>query len=216
MIGLNAIYNNDVIQVFDRSSLTETFTKAIIDLPILGLRKELDSGSNPTIGTFLSPNSIIGVEFPTEIDAVVTIKYTLLSPVNASGLSYNVNDNLVYKTGIFNLFSGTDRIFIDKLYYIDKVRSTADVLFLTEPIEGTGTVYLAYYLEKCIAVFNQIPCKIKSITFSMFEQCCNDKSKDTLDWAYRYMQAIKVQQDCNDCGKMKDLLHKLKNLLDVC
>lgn len=218
MIQLRTVNNvlNGIIDLYDNSNLTDTFTRALIELPSLGLSEELNAGSTPTISGFLSPNSLSKVSFNTRMDEVLTIRYVLLSPVEVSGLSYTVGDNLVYKTGIFNLFSGTDRISIaDNLYTIDKSNSNADMLFLTAPIIESGTVYKAYYLEKCVTVIFDIPLKLKEKTFN-YDNCCDCNAGKTLSQSYLYLEAIKVQEECNDCEKQKLLLNKLKDALDIC
>ena len=220
MIGLRTVNTalNGVIEVFDNSDLIDSFTRAIIELPSLGLSEELNAGSTPTLGAFLSPNSLSGVSFDAKVDEVLTIGYTLLSPLNNSGLTYTVGDNLVYQTGIYNLFSGTNYIFIlDKLYLIDKSMSSADMLFLESPIEDTtSTLYKAYYLEKCVTVIFDIPCKLKTLTFAFDDSCCGCKEEKTLSKAYNYLEAIKVHEECNDCDKQRTFLSKLKDILDIC
>ena len=218
MIQLRTVNDvlNGIIDLYDNSNLSDTFTRALLELPSLGLSEELNAGSTPTISAFLSPNSLSKVSFSARVDEVLIIKYTLLSPVDPSGLSYTLGDNLVYKTGIYNLFSGTDRISIaDILYIIDKSYSTADMLFLTSPIMEEGTVYKAYYLEKCVTVIYEIPIKLKDKTFN-YDSCCDCNEGKTLSQSYLYLEAIKVQEECNDCEKQKLLLNKLKDALDIC
>lgn len=219
MIGLRTVTDvlNSVIQCYDNSSFTETFTRAFLEVPNLGLSKELNAGSTPTLSAFLSPNSLSYVEFPFKNDEVITVLYTLLSPINNSGLGYTVGDNVVYKTGIFNLFSGTDYIYIDKLYKIDKSESTADSLYLTSTIDSwSPNVYKAYFMSKCITVLSDIPCKLKNMTLSMGHNCCDCEDGKTLSESFRILEAIKVGEDCNDCERQKLLLSQLKKILNLC
>lgn len=207
---------NGVLKVFDNSNLDDSFQKGIIKIQKLGLSKELDSGTTPTLSSFLSPNSLSGVEFDTRMDEILEVEYTLLSSLSNSGLSYTLGDNMVYQTGIYNTFSGTDKIFIDQLYTIDKSRSGADFLYLTSPIKASAvTIYKAYYIKKCIVVLFNIPEKIKDLMFS-FNDCCDCKDGDNLCKALQYYEALKIQQDCNDCEKLRAFLAKLKQLLKIC
>lgn len=209
---------NGVLKVFDNSNLDDSnsLEKGIIKIQKLGLSKELDSGTTPTLSSFLSPNSLTGVEFDARVDEVVEIEYTLFRPLSNSGLSYTLGDNLVYQTGIYNLFSGTDKIFIDQLYTIDKSRSGADFLYLTSPIKTSApTVYKAYYFKKCAIAVYKIPQKIKELMFS-FNDCCDCKDGDRLCKVLQFYEALKVNLDCNDCEKLRMFLAKLKSELDIC
>lgn len=220
MIGIRTF--NDVLEgkinIFDNSNLTGTFDKAIVELPNLGLREVLDAGSTPTLSTFLSPNSLSGVEFPARLDEVLTLRYTLLTEISKSGLSYTIGDNIVYKSGIYNMFAGTNYIFIDKLYLIDREMSNQDTLFLTQPISADAEkVYKAYYIEKCVTALYDIPVAIKCLTLEFSDECCDDCSKGKLlTQVHRYWEALKVLEDCNDCDKQRKLLSKLKKALNIC
>lgn len=209
---------NGVIELYDNSSLINSFQRAFIELPDLGLSEELNAGSNPTLSNFLSPNSISGIKFSTKLDKVLTLKYTLLSQIDNSGLSYTLGDNIVYKVGIYNLFSGTDYIYINKLYLIDKALSSQDQLWLKEPIqEVSSSVYIAFYSEQCITVLYQIPQELKKLTLQYSVNCCNDCIEgEILTKAYRYIEALKIQQDCNDCNTQREILQKLKKALQLC
>jgi hypothetical protein len=207
---------NGVIKVFDNSNLDDTFNKGIIKIQKLGLSKELDSGTTPTLSSFLSPNSLTGVEFDARIDEIVEVEYTLLSALSNSGLSYTLGDNMVYQVGIYNTFSGTDKIFIDQLYTIDKTKSGADFLYLTSPIDNSATtLYKAYYIKKCVVVLFKIPDAIKDLLFSASD-CCGYEDGKTLCKVLQYYEGLKIQQDCNDCEKLRSFLAKLKSALNIC
>lgn len=207
---------NGVIQVFDKSNLTDTFDKAFIELPSLGLSKELNSGTTPTLSSFLSPNSLTGIAFNARMDEIVDVKYTLFSALSNSGLTYILGDNIVRQSGIYNLFSQTDYIYIDRLYTIDKSRSGADFLYLTAPIKSNATtVYKAYHTRKCVAILYDIPEKIKQLAMN-FDDCCDCKQGEVLCRVLQFYEAIKVQEECNDCEKLKSFLDKLKQALNIC
>ena len=217
MINLRS--SNDVLQgtvtIYDKSVLEGSFTRAFIALKELGLSKELNAGTDPTLSAFLSPSPVVGVEFEAKVDMRVTVEYTLLSLLDSSGLTFTVGDNIVSKTGIYNLFSGTNYIYIEKLYLIDKSKSTADSLWLTTPIEKTGVVYIAYYIEKCISVLYKIPERLKVLTFEL-DNCCGCRNAQTLSEAYRYMEALKIQADCNGCEELDSIFRELKDILNIC
>ena len=218
MIGLRI--SNDVlngtIQLFDNSNLSGSFSRAIIEIPVLGLSKELNAGSDPALSVFLSPNSL-GIVLPAKVDKVLTIRYSLLSQIDPTGLNYTLGDNLVKKPGIFNLFAGTDYIYINGLYKIDKVQSSADELFLITPIlENSSVAYVTYTTEICYTVLYDIPQKLKKLSFSFNGQCQDCVERKQLSEAFIYLEALKIQIDCNDCFNQNALLKRIKTLLDIC
>ena len=93
-------------------------TRAIIKVKELNIKVELNSGTVPTLNSFLntSNNLLLNVQE----DKVVNISYILLKSINLTGLTYTVGDNLINKEGISSLFVDTDYIYSDRLYKIDK------------------------------------------------------------------------------------------------
>lgn len=218
MIGIRTLNDvlNGVIELFDNSTLAGNFQRAFIELTELGLRQELNAGSQPTLSDYLSLTSIKSVKFNARVDEVVTVKYTLLSELDRSGLSYTLGNNIVTKVGILNEFASTDYIYIGKLYKINRTLSTSDSLWLDNLIDVTsGSIYAAYYMEKCITIKYEIVKAVKALAFN-FNNCCGCEDGKKLSDALKYIEAINVQQDCNDCEKQRKLLYRLKKLLNIC
>ena len=163
----------------------------------------IDNDSTPTI-----------TEYKNNVPYFIELKYAdvfhlyeyQLKNINIG--AYEVGDNIITRTGI--LADSGDYIYGDKIYKIDKDKSTANSLFLTEPIESEFyTLYKATRIVRDQQYIYPIEQELKMRILR--RGCC----PEDLTIAQSLLSLFKADIDCKDFDSQKSLLDKLKSELNI-
>lgn len=125
------------LDIFDKSN-EYNYQKLVITVNELGLSEEVNQSTNPRLIDFLNPNLNTKISFDVSYDGLYTVDYYLFQAREA--VLYEIGSNIVAAPNIYNSFLGFDYIYLDKIYEIDKTKSTDNTLFLKEPVIDNSTL----------------------------------------------------------------------------
>lgn len=199
--------NTKQLDIIDKSD-EFNFQKAVITLNELGLSKEINQSTNPRLIDFLNPNLNTKVSFDVSYDGLYTVDYYLFQAREA--VLYVLGSNIISAPNIYDSFIGFDYIYLDKVYEVDKTKSTDNTLYLKEPVTANST--LVFKGKKATNYVPYLYNTKRELTKRVLNLKCKDCTKEEAVYNKSFLQIKLVKSDIDaSYEEKKSLVDELLN-----